>query len=214
MYKVFINQKTIYLTQNISNIRLGDLDVLAHPHTKKAMITEYQRFVNDPTTARLILFSPNNPKLMLQDFLSMFSEIEAAGGLVVNPFGQFLFIFRYGKWDLPKGKVEAEEIIKDAAVREVEEETDIHQLKIQYPLIRTMHIYDDRGKRFIKHTWWYHMTTTQYKVPTPQKEEGITHAEWIDRSRLDEIIKNTYPSIIEVINSFLENEETASTNQD
>jgi 8-oxo-dGTP pyrophosphatase MutT (NUDIX family) len=214
MYKVFINQKTIYLTQNISNIRLGNQDVLAHPHSKKAMITEFQRFINDPLTLRLFLFSPNHPKLLFQDFLSMFSEIEAAGGLVVNPFGQILFIFRYGRWDLPKGKVEAFEEKNDAAIREVEEETDIHQLKIHYPLTQTMHIYDDRGKRFIKHTWWYHMKTTQHKVPTPQKEEGITHAEWIDRSRLNDIMKNTYPSIIDVINSFLESEETALTQQD
>ncbi len=214
MYKVFINQKTIYLTQNISNIQLGDKDILAHPHSKKAMITEYQRFVNDPLTSRLFLFSPNNPKLLFQDFLSMFTEIQAAGGLVLNPFGQILFIFRYGKWDLPKGKVEALEKKEEAAVREVTEETDIHQLEIQYPLTRTLHVYDDRGKRFIKHTWWYHMKTTEHKVPTPQKEEGITHAEWIDRSRLSEIIKNTYPSIIEVINSFLEAEEKELTHQD
>jgi hypothetical protein len=58
------------------------------------------------------------------------------------------------------------------------------------------------------------MKTTQHKVPTPQKEEGITHAEWIDRSRLNDIMKNTYPSIIDVINSFLESEETALTQQD
>ena len=35
--------------------------------------------------------------------------IEAAGGLVFNKDGHLLMIFRNGKWDLPKGKLETVE---------------------------------------------------------------------------------------------------------
>jgi len=43
---------------------------------------------------------------------------------------EILFIFRNGKWDLPKGKAEAKETINQTAIREVEEETGITGLSI------------------------------------------------------------------------------------
>ena len=207
MYKVFVNQKTIYLTQDISNLKLEVEDILAHPHTKASMVSEYQRFINNPFALKLFLFKPNNPKQLYRDFLSMFITVEAAGGLVVNSTGQFLFIFRYGKWDLPKGKIESYEIKEDAAVREVEEETTIGNLTIVNPLIRTRHLYDEKGHHCLKHTWWYFMRTTDNHLPVPQTEEGITDARWIERDKLKEIMSNTYPSIVEVINSYFQLEE-------
>jgi 8-oxo-dGTP pyrophosphatase MutT (NUDIX family) len=207
MYKVFINHKTIFLTQNILNLKFEVEDILAHPQTKSALITEYQRFINNPLALNLYLYSPNHFKKLCRDFLSMFVKIEAAGGLVLNAAGQFLFIYRYGKWDLPKGKIESCERKKEAALREVEEETAIRKLKIINPLIRTRHLYDEKGKLCMKYTWWYYMKTKDINLPVPQTEEGITNAQWIDRNKLDEVLLNTYPSIIEVVNSFLQLEE-------
>ncbi|MFM8758223.1 MAG: NUDIX domain-containing protein, partial [Methylophilaceae bacterium] len=43
----------------------------------------------------------------------------AAGGLVENELGQVLMIFRRGKWDLPKGKLDPNESIDECALREV-----------------------------------------------------------------------------------------------
>ena len=214
MYKVFINHKTIYLTQDISNLNLEVEDILAHPHTKKALNNEFQRFINNPFALNLYLFNPIQPQQLYRDFLSLFVEIEAAGGLVINSLGQFLFIYRYGKWDLPKGKIEKNEKKKVAACREVEEETAIGNLTIINPLIRTRHLYEDKGQRCIKHTWWYHMKTTDLKIPVPQTEEGITNAQWIEQDQLKDVMKNTYPSIIEVINSYLLSEEQTSNHQE
>ena len=39
-------------------------------------------------------------------------------------------IFRRGKWDLPKGKLDKGEKIEDCAVREVEEETGLKNVKL------------------------------------------------------------------------------------
>ena len=50
---------------------------------------------------------------------------KAGGGLVYNKKNQVLFIFRNGKWDLPKGGIEKGEKIAYTAIREVEEETGI-----------------------------------------------------------------------------------------
>jgi 8-oxo-dGTP diphosphatase len=53
--------------------------------------------------------------------------IKAAGGLVVRD-GTVLLVHRpkYDDWSLPKGKLEPGEGWKQAAVREVEEETSLH----------------------------------------------------------------------------------------
>ena len=207
MYKVFINHKTIFLTQDISNLKLEVEDILVHPLSKSALINEFHRFINNPFALKLYLFKPNHPKQLYRDFLSMFVKVEAAGGLVLNAAGQFLFIYRYGKWDLPKGKIENFEKKDEAALREVEEETGIGKLTIIDPLIRTRHLYDEKGKHCLKLTWWFYMKTSDHSIPVPQKEEGITDAQWIDRDKLKEVMLNTYPSIIEVLNSFFQLEE-------
>jgi 8-oxo-dGTP pyrophosphatase MutT (NUDIX family) len=49
---------------------------------------------------------------------------------VYNKKGEVLFIFRNGKWDLPKGGIEKGEEIEDTAMREVEEETGVGKLRI------------------------------------------------------------------------------------
>jgi len=209
MYKVFINHKTIYLTQDISNLKLEVEDILAPVHTKSALINEFKRFINNPYALNLFLINPDHPKQLYRDFLSMFVKVEAAGGLVINTSGQILFIYRYGKWDLPKGKIELFEKKDEAALREIEEETAIGNLTIINPLIRTMHLYEEKRHRCIKYTWWYQMKTIDNKTPVPQIEEGITNAQWIDRDKLKDIMMNTYPSIIDVINSFLHLEKEA-----
>ncbi|MBK9671561.1 MAG: NUDIX domain-containing protein [Bacteroidetes bacterium] len=70
---------------------------------------------------------------------SIYTKIEAAGGIVKNKQGQLLFIFRHGKWDLPKGKIEKGENEQDAALREVEEECGIAELTLQKKLTTTFH---------------------------------------------------------------------------
>ena len=214
MYKVFINHKTIFLTQDISNLKIEVDDILVHPHTKSALINEFHQFLNNPFALNLYLFNPNHPKQLYRDFLSMFVKIEAAGGLVINSSGQFLFIYRYGKWDLPKGKIEHFEKKDEAALREVEEETGIGKLTIIDSLIRTRHLYNEKGKHCLKLTWWYYMKTLDNAIPVPQKEEGITNAQWIDRDKLNEVMMNTYPSIIEVINSYFKLEEQMLNQQE
>ena len=67
--------------------------------------------------------------------------VEAAGGLVFNKDGDILMIFRNGKWDLPKGKLEIGESIEECAIREVEEECGISGLIIEKKIKDTYNIY-------------------------------------------------------------------------
>lgn len=49
--------------------------------------------------------------------------------MVYNQKGEILFIKRNGRWDLPKGKAEKRETIEETAIREVEEETMVENLR-------------------------------------------------------------------------------------
>ena len=71
---------------------------------------------------------------------------KAGGGLVYNKKGDVLFIFRNGKWDLPKGGIEKGEEIRETALREVEEETGVTNLVIKRKLQKTYHIFKRSGR--------------------------------------------------------------------
>jgi 8-oxo-dGTP pyrophosphatase MutT (NUDIX family) len=125
--------------------------------------------------------------------------ILAAGGLVENEKGEILFMFRRGKWDLPKGKLDPGETLEECALREVEEETGVRHLKLEKFLLQTLHEYEELGKVIEKKTHWYFMTTSSYQPLVPQTEEDITELRWITPADFDIILRNTYPAIVEVL---------------
>ena len=123
-----------------------------------------------------------------------FKLIKAAGGVVRNKSNQIVVIYRNGKWDIPKGKVEPDENI-----REVKEECGIKQLEIQDKLLSTYHIYMDKDKLILKKTNWYNMFSNQTANFSPQMEEGITKVKCVSPSFLVKPDIKTYKSIKEVI---------------
>lgn len=139
-----------------------------------------------------------------QSFFDQFEFVQAAGGVVRRDDGKILFIFRNGKWDLPKGKVEEGESIDEGALREVEEECSIQQLELVAPLCTTWHTYIQKGDHMLKATAWYMMNYHGTKDPKPQVEEGITETRWLAIDQLDLVRANTYPSVIDVIDALLQ----------
>ncbi len=129
---------------------------------------------------------------------SEFREVNAAGGLVSNRRGDYLLIRRDGLWDLPKGHQEPGEDIRTTALREVQEETGVDNLKLRKLICITDHCYFRNNMWHLKHTWWYDMLYNEPVELVPQKEEDITKAAWVARSSLPPFLKNTYPSIAEV----------------
>lgn len=135
---------------------------------------------------------------LLEQFKSIYEYIEAAGGYVLNADGQSLVIFRNGLWDLPKGKVEPDEDVEHAAVREVMEETGISAPVIERKIADTYHFYrwHDSPKIFFKKTYWFLMSYNGDEPQTiPQTCEGITEALWIDDTRISEMLEKTHRNL-------------------
>lgn len=135
----------------------------------------------------------------------MFKNIFAAGGIVRNNKNEILFIRRFGVWDLPKGKKEKKEILSNTALREVIEETGLTDLYITKSLETTYHIYTDKkGNEVLKSTIWFEMYYSGNQIAEPQTLEGIEEVRWFSINEIDSIYQNTYASIKELIENYLQ----------
>ena len=141
-----------------------------------------------------IIFNKNFKKLK-EDFFKHFELILAAGGLVKNEKNEILLIFRRGKWDLPKGKLDEGENIENCAVREVKEETGLKNLELLKSLKITYHTYVQFGKHILKETHWYLMKANGEENLVPQTEEEITEIVWAKKEELEKYLSNTFPTI-------------------
>ncbi len=134
---------------------------------------------------------------------SLFIPVVAAGGVVLNDQNQALMIHRNGRYDLPKGHWEEGETIEECAIREVMEETGVEGITLGDKICETLHAYNMHGRWELKRTHWYKMQSNFNKPLTPQNEEGIDRAEWIDQSKFETTIKESFPTIQNVIANLL-----------
>jgi len=141
----------------------------------------------------------NDARAFLKKVTKSMTLIRAAGGLVINENGEYLFIYRNNKWDIPKGKIEEQEGIKEAAVREVEEECGIKVSALGKRICKTYHTYIYKGEVVLKKTYWFDMRCQGKPRLKPQKEEGITEVRWFKRGHIEPILHNTFPSIRDVL---------------
>jgi len=193
-YTIYINDNTLLIANKLPS------------HTQPVELLEENEFNFETFYESLSKFSAKQYALITTDTKALFQQlkagltvIKAAGGLVMNAKEEYLFIFRNKKWDLPKGKVEKGEGIKEAGRREVEEECGVKISTNDERLCKTYHVYEMGTKLVLKRTNWYSMTVKGSPKLIPQKEEGITKAEWLTAAELKPVLKNTYPSIIDVL---------------
>ena len=189
MQKIFVGNKPIILTSKVEpetdfkNYLIDSVDIHKILHNLKKEKYKSIRLIGD------------NEKLLLKKFLEFLPNVVAGGGKVLNSEGRILFIFRNGKWDLPKGKAENKETIDQTALREVEEETGVKRLSITKPLEITYHIFKRNDKYFIKKTYWFEMFSPYTGDLKPQKNEGITKVKWVSPKKLIKVRKNIYANI-------------------
>ena len=142
----------------------------------------------------------NEPEAAFRRFGEEFTGVEAAGGVVVNPRGEWLMIRRNSRWDLPKGHVEPGESFDRCAEREIEEETGV-KARVLRPLCDTYHAYffPPTERWELKRTHWYLLRATELQSLVPQTEEGIVEVAWCNPTQIDEQLKASYPTIRRVV---------------
>lgn len=198
MYKVFVNEKVICFTNNEENCNHIEHQLVLH-FFSKSYIPFLLLMLNGKGKTNVVI--------VVKDFDSAFNEfkqyfkiIKAAGGIVLNENNKKLFIYRLGKWDLPKGKIEIGEDIETAAIREIEEECGVTNLTIQKQLENTFHIYEFKEEVILKQTYWFELATNYAGDLTPQLEEDITKVEWLTNRNVEgKVLENTYASIKELL---------------
>ena len=124
-------------------------------------------------------------------------KIIAAGGVVFKE-NSVLMIFRNGKWDFPKGKVEAGETLETAAVREVEEETGVKIERIEEKIYVSTHVYTLDNTPVLKETHWFLMYSDFNQTLKPQIEEAIESAIWIPINEVADKLKDSYSTLREL----------------
>lgn len=153
-------------------------------------------------SATVVVTHPN-PLLLLQQLQQRFVYAVAAGGLVLAPGGYLLLIYRQGKWDLPKGHLDAGETLPDCAVREVMEETGLENVTIGQELGTTYHTYWREGATWLKASHWYLMESAERSLLAPQQEEGIEQCTWAKLEDLETYMAQTHPSIRDIVTEAL-----------
>ena len=189
MYKVFVNDKPFFLTNEIVKETDFQLFLLESTDIKQLVIKMFNNKIK-----KCYLYYPDE-KIMFKKLKEKIPVQKAGGGLVYNKNREVLFIFRNGKWDLPKGGKEKREKMKLTAMREVEEETGVNQLAITKKIQKTYHIFKRNGIYKLKITHWYEMTSDFDGIPVGQLEEGIEKVAWLNPQQIQEALKNSYENI-------------------
>ena len=201
--KIYFNDKPLFLCDEMT----PEIREFAH-HDDAVMIDEFSHpavnsMIHEMRQAKVHagIFVHHDLEELRKAFWKKFRLVKAGGGLVRNGEEKYLFMFRRGVWDLPKGKLDPGETIEHCAIREVIEETGIEGVILDGPLLITYHTYDESGKHILKETHWFRMQAPAPGELKPQLEEQITELRWVDKEGMKELLRNTYPSIKDVVNS-------------
>ncbi len=193
MYKVFLNDKPILFSSDPILEQLDEAMLYMQYHDFEE-INFVLNLLEENHGLRGLIFQSDDLEELWADFRAHFREVDAAGGLVRNEEGALLMIHRFGRWDLPKGKMEYGENAAECALREVKEECGIEQLELGSPLTDTYHVYSMGGMRHLKRTAWYEMSSSDRQL-SPQREEGIVEATWKSPDQIDWKSMPTYANI-------------------
>lgn len=207
MYKVFVENRPIIICEK--NTFAFDSKLLFSESIHSIEKEVFPLFEKNSPKTPIVLLTPS-PETEFNRLFAKYAMIYAAGG-IVRRGEEYLFIKRFGKWDIPKGKLTKTEAPQTGAIREIEEECGITGPVIEKFICETYHTYRDnykgKNKLTLKKTSWYGMTYTGEEVLIPQEEEGITKVKWFKKSKLDKIRSNTYESILEVMDNYFETTE-------
>ncbi|SEI98258.1 ADP-ribose pyrophosphatase YjhB, NUDIX family [Dyadobacter koreensis] len=213
----------IVRTNQLTAAETSDFDLIVDlrlEKLQKSMLTGHVLFLNANSTTAIQaigLLEKEIPKQMLSITMAtrekadveekvkgLYKVIKAAGGVVVKG-DKWLFMFRRKKWDLPKGKLDKGENSKNAAIREIEEETGVKAI-VRDKICTTWHTYTMNNSRILKRTKWYLFDCLDDSKMSPQEEEQIEKLEWYTSAEAKSILINSFSSIRYVVDSLKKNQ--------
>jgi 8-oxo-dGTP pyrophosphatase MutT (NUDIX family) len=206
-YKIYINESPLILAQtsDLSDETAFERSLIHAMYSgKPKILLNYIELLEKNKHHEGIIIQSDNIDQLWKDFKSLYYYIKAGGGLVINPFGKVLLIFRRSVWDLPKGKQDPGESLAETAIREVREETGLTDLKIVEKMGNGYHCYMMSKQRTLKRTRWYLMQSQAPDKLILQKEEGIQDAAWFDPRELPKLTMPMYNNIRDVLNRYNE----------
>src|ERR1035438_8481442 len=128
--KIYFNDKPLFLCDEMNK----EINSYAH-HDDAVLIDEFSTPAVNSIIHEMRQEKVHAGIIFHKDFAQFkkavwkkFTIVKAGGGVVENGSKdkmEILMIYRRGKWDLPKGKLDAGEAIEECAIREVKEETGI-----------------------------------------------------------------------------------------
>jgi 8-oxo-dGTP pyrophosphatase MutT (NUDIX family) len=199
--KIYFDDKPLFLCDNVDAtlqpyvhhddaVFIDELNL----HTIKSMIHEMQE-----SSVHAGVFFHKDLKELKDTFFKKFTLVKAAGGFVLNGNNEVLMMFRRGKWDLPKGKLDKKESFEECAIRETGEETGLKSIKLISPLNITYHTYHEGTRFVLKETRWFKMKVSNEQKLTPQAAEQITKLEWVEKNDLKKYLQNCFPLVNDVL---------------
>ncbi len=221
--KIFINDIPFRLIPASKEVTLNDYDHIVPEakenidfnlfhddvliqHASLKIIDRYIQLLKANKNKKIdsITFQVENIDEAIDFVKEKYTIINAAGGLVKKN-GNFLLIYRLGKWDLPKGKIDNNEKIEETAIREVTEECSI-KVSMVRKICHTWHTYKRNDSNILKKTSWFLMDCIDDSGMKPQKSENIEELRWMDTKDVNLALYDSYPSIRHVFRKYFRNE--------
>ena len=194
MTRIYFNDKALSIFSDSETVAADEQTYMIRNAGEKNIAEAVEKI----QTSDSVTLVSSDPDKLFRSLKEKFRIIQAAGGFVYDK-DQVLFIFRKGKWDLPKGKLDEGESLETCAVREVEEETGTKNIRLRELLHVSYHTYTEKDKNILKETYWYLMEGDASLPVVAQKDEGIDECIWIRKDSLEQYLSNSYELIREVV---------------
>lgn len=204
MYKIYINDLPLIIAHPENAESFSELAIVTPFIGRSKILLNYIDLLEKQKRDHGgIVLTAEDTDAAFASFSRLFIQLEAAGGLIKNPENKYLFIYRRGKWDLPKGKIDEGESASEAALREISEEVGLDNLEIGDKICTTFHTYRTKEGRILKPTHWFNMECKESDVELSlEEEEDIMDARWLSREDfLENYEQKTYNSIVDVVKS-------------
>ena len=201
MYKIYFDNRLIKISSRADSEQNY---CLFHKYHKPDDLSEQvSSFMKDRSIKCLNIYSEDVDELW-NIFREQFHFLEASGGIVKDDKKSLLLIKRYNRWDAPKGHFEPCETPEICARREIKEECGIDCGTTLAELPPSYHIYSYQGEYYLKKTHWFLFDYSGDGKTTPQVEEGISLAAWIDAERMVSIREEMWESVKNLVSEVTE----------